>query len=102
MSGDYGIKPEWKEAWILIAGMRPTFGPLLNVDHLAEGFLHLLAGWMRERFAGNHEEYQATSVNEAGVLPWYCAECGQQSNWDSRHNYTDDDWLQAARDELGK
>jgi hypothetical protein len=55
-----------------------------------------VAAEMQMEFEAAHEEYQATSVNTDGILPWYCASCGQRSDWDERHNRLAGDWDKAA------
>lgn len=95
MSDDYGIKPEWKEAWRIIAGTRPTIGPLLHVDHLADGFLSLIAKLMESEFRREHR------LDGRRDLVW-CPECSygdvhRVAPPDLRHNYDDAAWLEAAR-----
>ena len=94
---DYGIKPEWKEAWRWLSNARDYLhGPKVADRMLAAADLaaHLLAGWMRERFELEHWTCDADGN--------YCAECGGVKECDPRHNYESDDWLREAREELGK
>ena len=91
----YGIKPEWKKAWQEDHPLSRAY-----TQGLADLSVHLLAGWMRERF--NHEHDVTYLDNGRGQFTEpYCAECGRK-NFDPRHKFTDDDWLRAAREELGK
>lgn len=96
---DYGIKPEWKEAWKFTDKFCPGEGETHSCA-LVNFAVHLLAGWMRERF--NHEHDVTYLDNGRGQFTEpYCAECGRK-NFDPRHKFTADDWLRAAREELGK
>ena len=79
---DYGIKPEWASTW---RDWQSQLG-LSEVREMADLAVHLLAGWMRERFEREHADDL--------VLMDDCR--------DMRHDYTDDDWLAEARKELGK
>lgn len=88
----YGIKPEWKEAWRCgNLAIKPSI-----IRENVDLSVHLLAGWMRERFEREHE---VTYLNNK---PVFCSQCHYGLFDDPRHELTEADWLQAARKELGK
>ena len=82
---DYGIRPEWREAWqkldCALTGYQ-SYGADLSV--------HLLAGWMRERFDNAHGHFFVDN------RCMDCVESGLESD-DPRHNFTDADWERVAR-----
>ena len=90
---DYGIKPEWRLAFqddeIIWSKDAEAY-----ISDLRDLSVHLLAGWMRERFKREH----AKAIKRLAIPN--CQICGEIL--DPRHAYTADDWLQAARKELGK
>ena len=90
------IKPEWREAWRYYN--QNSYGDTFS-RRLINLSVHLLASWMRERFEREHEVYRDSRPE---LSEQHCVECGQVSNWDLRHNFTDADWDRVAREELGK
>ena len=117
MESDYGIKPEWLEAWRglekecskALYGNCSTLGctkrdasgkfllprefigcaDLRNYDLIC----HLLAGWMRERFEREHREWNHEFRSG-------CVGC-MGKKIDPRHNFQDADWDRVAREGLG-
>ena len=90
---DYGIKPEWREAWLRVEKFRQHAGPCYVDEKLADLAVGLLAGWMRERFEREHREWNHEF--RSGCI-------GCKGHIDPRHNFQDADWLRVAREELGK
>lgn len=93
----YDIKPEWAKAWRWLSHARDYLHGSHNADnmlHCSDLSVHLLAGWMRERFERTHTmRFQGN-----------CAGCMIRSQGypDPGHDYGYEDWCAEARKELGK
>ena len=81
----YDIKPEWKVAWQWASGV-------LSSMLLAQFIVHLLAGWMKERFAREH----------ALTFQGMCCGCRflNGGTSDPCHRFNDADWRRLAREGL--
>lgn len=77
-----GISPDLKKAYEFYAGNN-GFGFLGGI--LAEGLRDVLADLLEAEFQRDHETYE-------GRYRMYCTSCGQESNWDERHNWQRSDW----------
>lgn len=98
---DYGIKPEWREAWKW-ADLLPL-GDSSEWMACADLALHLLAGWMESEFRREHihcKPQQIVMLNpDRKFIEWYN---GNDSCHDPRHKYQYADWLAEARKELSR
>lgn len=96
---DYGIKPEWREAWKECAYTIARTREAWKVHDLS---VHLLAGWMDSEFRREHAV--RAGWDGARECLW-CDVCGYDfdlGGLEPRHNYTHDDWLAEARKELSR
>lgn len=102
MNDDYGIKPEWKEAWNR-ERIEDEQGPYFNLRYPWQGKLladlsaHLLAKLMESEFEHSNHCLIAERKRE-GVTAY-------RANFDDadpRHNYDAAAWMEVARRELQK
>lgn len=91
MDSKLDLTPEHKQAWRKLTPY---------VEHhcvVADGWLIDKAGRLKAEFERDHHfvEYVMGELNDGDL---HCIICG--ANADPRHNYTDEQWLEAARKEL--